>query len=328
MTLEVRCGLLGGAEVRPVRDVETPVIRRLHCGEHRRHESDSVRRGVCGTIDLYRAFISDTLAQRSRPRAPRMDELVWQRGSPGSVDHRLESGRTVCRRMVILRPPVNRGAFSKVRLGHGVRPVSGGVMFLGCLCVASWPAAVENGLHVGARLCVWRDAVVAPHGAGPCVVGGDGELGPELVGEAAQVGNAGVDVLPGVEGVGDAEVALRARHQLHQALGSGGRLRGCAVPGLDGDDGVHQVGVDAVPPGGGGDEVGERPLGALGRAREEAVAGGDEQQEYEATEGETRQRRHGERATYHIKDPYASLNGSLVRPAALRIGRRGIPEGG
>ena len=64
--------------------------------------------------------------------------------------------------------------------------------------------------------------VVAPHGAGPGVVGGQREHGPELVGEAAQVGDAGVDILPGVEGVGDAEVALRARHQLHQALGSGG----------------------------------------------------------------------------------------------------------
>ena len=63
---------------------------------------------------------------------------------------------------------------------------------------------------------------------------------------------------------------------------------------------MHQVGVDAVPPGGGVDDVGERPLGGLGRAREEAGAGGDEQQEHEATAGETR-RRHGERATYHIK---------------------------
>ena len=42
------------------------------------------------------------------------------------------------------------------------------------------------------------------------VVGGQDEIGPELVGEAAQVGDAGADVLPGGEGVGDAEVALRA----------------------------------------------------------------------------------------------------------------------
>ena len=174
-------------------------------------------------------------------------------------------------------------------------------MFLGCLRAGSWPAAVENGAYVGARLRIWWDAVVAPHGAGPGVVGGEGEHGPELVGEAAQVGDAGVDVLSGVEGVGNPEVTLRARHQLHQALGSGGRLRGCAVRGLDGDDGVYQVGVDAVPPGGVVDEVIERPLSGLGRARKEAGGRGNEQQEHEATAGETRRRRHGERATYHIE---------------------------
>ena len=163
----------------------------------------------------------------------------------------------------------------------------------------AWPAAVENGPYVGAGLRIWRDAVVAPHGAGPGVVGGAGEHGPELVGEAAQVGDAGVDILAGVEGVGDAEVALRARHQLHQALGSGGRLRGCAVPGLDGDDGVHQVGVDAVPLGSRVDDAGEQPLAGLGRAHEQA-GGGNEQQDHEATEGGAR--RHGERAPYHIKN--------------------------
>ena len=121
-------------------------------------------------------------------------------------------------------------ALGKVRLGHGARQVAGRVLFLGFPHVGRRPAAAENGLHVGVRLFVWRDAVVAPHGAGPGVVGGQGENGPELVGEAAQVGDAGVDVLPGVEGVRDAEVALRARHQLHQALGAGGRLGACAVP--------------------------------------------------------------------------------------------------
>ena len=43
-------------------------------------------------------------------------------------------------------------------------------------------------------------------------------------------GDAGVDVVVGSRGVGDAEVALRARHQLHQALGSGGRLCAREVP--------------------------------------------------------------------------------------------------
>ena len=153
--------------------------------------------------------------------------------------------------------------------------------------------------------------VVAPHGAGPGVVGGRRENGPELVGEAAQVGDAGVDALPGVEGVGDAEVALRARHQLHQALGSGGRLRGCAVPGLDGDDGVHQVGINAVPLGGRGDDAGERPRASLGRARKHAGGDGDEQQEYKATAGEAtaawraRKIPHARRGP--VKDPALAL---------------------
>ena len=44
---------------------------------------------------------------------------------------------------------------------------------------------------------------------------------------------------------------------------------------------LHQVGVDAVPAGGGGgDDVGERPLGGLGRGREEAGGGGDEPEEH------------------------------------------------
>ena len=141
--------------------------------------------------------------------------------------------------MVILQPPVAWVAFGNVRLGRGARSVSGGVVFCWRLCIGNCSAAVENGLHVGARLLVWRDAVVAPHGAGPGVVGGKGELGAELVGETAQVGDAGVDVLSGVEGIGDTQVVLRARHQLHQALGAGRRLGAGAVSGLDGDDGVH-----------------------------------------------------------------------------------------
>ena len=65
----------------------------------------------------------------------------------------------------------------------------------------------------------------APDGAGPGVTRGDGEIDPELVGETALVDDAGVDVLSGVEGVGDAEFALHTWHQLHQSLDAGGRLR-------------------------------------------------------------------------------------------------------
>ena len=113
--------------------------------------------------------------------------------------------------MLILRPPIAWVVFGNVRLGRGERLVSGGVLFGVRLSIGDCSAAVENGLHVGARLLVWRDAVIASHGAGPGVVGGQREHGPELVGESAQVGDAGVDVLSGVEGIGDAEVALRAR---------------------------------------------------------------------------------------------------------------------
>ena len=200
------------------------------------HERGSVGRGVCrSSADPYRPFSGAILAQRPCLCAPRIADSVRSRGCPGSLIEvqrlRFESGRAVCRQMVILQPPIAWVAFSNVRLGRGERSVSGGVLFRGCLCISSGLAAVENGLHVGARLLVWRDAVVTPHGAGSGVVGGQGESGgPELVGEAAQVGDAGVDILPGVEGVRDAEVALRARHQLHQALGSGGRLRARAVP--------------------------------------------------------------------------------------------------
>ena len=125
------------------------------------HEPGGVRRGVCrsGAADLYRAFIGDTLAERPHRRAARRDELVRRRGCPGSVVRvhrrverpRLESGRGVHRRMVILQPAVGRCAFGKARLGHGERPVSGGVMFLGCLRAGNWSAAVENGAHVGAQ---------------------------------------------------------------------------------------------------------------------------------------------------------------------------------
>ena len=269
------------------------------------YEQGGVGRGVCrSSADPYRPFNGDILAQRPCLCALRIAASVRPRGCAGSFIEvqrlRFESVRAVCRRMVILQPPVARVGFGDVRLGRGARSVFGGGVFGGRLCIGNCSAAVENGLHVGVGLLVWRDAVVAPHGGGPGVVGGQGEHGPELVVEAAQVGDAGVDILPGVEGVGDAEVLLRARHQLHQALGSGGRLGSCAVPGLDGDDGVHEVGVDAVLLGGVVDDVGEGPLGGLGRTREDAGGDGDEQQEYEAAAGETR-RRHGERARYHMR---------------------------
>ena len=199
-----RCALVGSRRGNPAsieregtasNPAQRAGIRRLHCGKHCKagtiaaqlgvhretvravveHESGGVRRGVCRSIaiDLCRTFIGDTLAQCPRQRAPQID-LVRRRGYPSSVVQvhrlaerlRLESGRAVYRQMVIQQPPVDWGAFSKVRLGHGVRSVFGRVMFLVCLCVSSWSAAVENGPYVGVCLFVWRDAVVTPHGAG------------------------------------------------------------------------------------------------------------------------------------------------------------------
>ena len=170
------------------------------------YEWGSVDRGERRSgADPYRPFSGDLLVQRPCLCAPRIADSVRPRGGPGSVVEvqrlRLESGRSVCRRMVILQPPIAWVAFSNVRLGRGERLVSRGVLFGGRLSIGDCSAAVENGLHVGARLLVWRDAVIAPHGAGPGVVGGQREHGPELVGESAQVGDAGVDVLSGVEGI-------------------------------------------------------------------------------------------------------------------------------
>jgi len=188
--------------------------------------------------------------------------------------------------------------------------------------ISRWPASAENGPHVCAGLFVRRNAVVPAHGARPGVVGGHREHGPELVGEAAQVGDAGIDVLPRIEGIRHAEVELRGGHQLHQALGSGRRFRARAVSRFDGDNRVHQVRVDGVPSCGRVDDVGERPLAGLGRERElaglgrereEAGGGGDEQGDHEATAREAR--RHGERRTLpHPKAVRVCLRHRLARP--------------
>jgi hypothetical protein len=103
------------------------------------HEQGSVGRGVCrSSADPYRPFIGDILAQRPCLCAPRIADSVRPRGCPGSVIEiqrlRLESGRAVYRQMVILQPPITWVAFSDVRLGGGVRSVSGGVLFRGRLC--------------------------------------------------------------------------------------------------------------------------------------------------------------------------------------------------
>ena len=123
-------------------------IRRLYFGEHWKvgtiaaalgvhhetvraalqHETGGTRRGVSrpSALDPFLPFIRDTLTQYPRLRATRLHEMLRQRGYPGSA----VQVRRVVRR---LRPQaqVDWGTFGKVRIGHGVRAVSGFVMVLG-----------------------------------------------------------------------------------------------------------------------------------------------------------------------------------------------------
>ena len=139
-------------------------LRRLYYGEHWKmgtiaaqlglhretvraaveHETGGVHRGVCrpSALDPYLPLIRNTLAQYPRLRATRIHEMVRQRGYVGSVIQvrrlvrrlRPESTRTVYRRVVTLvaeQAQVDWGSFGKIRIGHGMRAVSGFVMVLG-----------------------------------------------------------------------------------------------------------------------------------------------------------------------------------------------------
>ena len=106
------------------------------------YEQGSVGRGVCrSSAAPYRPFIGDILAQRPCLCARRIADSVRPRGCPGSVIEvqrlRFESGRAVCRQMVILQPPIAWVAFSNVCLGRGERSVSRGVLFRGRLCIGN-----------------------------------------------------------------------------------------------------------------------------------------------------------------------------------------------
>jgi len=138
-------------------------IRRLYFGEHWRvgtiaaalgvhhdtvsaaiaQDTQALRRGRCGPTlaDPYLPFLRDTLAQYPRLRATRLFEMVRARGYPGSVVQlrrvvrtlRPEVTPTVYRRLVTLaaeEAQVDWGAFGTLRIGHGVRPLSGFVMVL------------------------------------------------------------------------------------------------------------------------------------------------------------------------------------------------------
>ena len=139
-------------------------IRRLSFGEHWKigtiaaalgvhhetvraalqHETGGVRRGVSrpSALDPFLPFIRDTLTQYPRLRATRLHEMLRLRGYSGStvqvrrLVRRLRPQATthVYRRVVTLageQAQVDWGTFGTVRIGHGVRTVSGFVMVLG-----------------------------------------------------------------------------------------------------------------------------------------------------------------------------------------------------
>jgi transposase len=102
-----------------------------------------VRRGTCRAtqLDPYLPLIRDTLAQYPRLRATRVFEMVKARGYTGSVVQLRRTVRlirpaataTVYRRLTTLaaeEAQVDWGAFGAIRIGRGVRPLSGFVLVL------------------------------------------------------------------------------------------------------------------------------------------------------------------------------------------------------
>ncbi len=138
-------------------------IRRLYYGEHWKvgtiaaalgvhhetvraaivNDTQGVRRGTCRAtqLDPYLPFIRDTLGQYPRLRATRLFEMVKGRGYTGSVVQLRRAVRlirpaataTVYRRLTTLageEAQVDWGSFGSIRIGRGVRPLSGFVMVL------------------------------------------------------------------------------------------------------------------------------------------------------------------------------------------------------
>ena len=138
-------------------------IRRLYYGEHWKvgtiaaalgvhhdtvraaivNDMQGVRRGTCRAtqLDSYLPFVRDTLAQYPRLRATRLYEMVKGRGYAGSVVQLRRAVRlirpvataSVYRRLTTLaaeEAQVDWGAFGSIRIGRGVRPLSGFVMVL------------------------------------------------------------------------------------------------------------------------------------------------------------------------------------------------------
>jgi transposase len=138
-------------------------IRRLYYGEHWKvgtiaaalgvhhdtvraaiaHDTQGLRRGTCRAtmLDPYLPFIRDTLGQYPRLRATRLFEMVKGRGYTGSVVQlrrgvrliRPAATAMVYRRLTTLaaeEAQIDWGSFGSIRIGRGVRPLSGFVMVL------------------------------------------------------------------------------------------------------------------------------------------------------------------------------------------------------
>jgi hypothetical protein len=137
-------------------------IRRLYFGEHWRvgtiaaalgvhhdtvraaiaHDTQTVRRGTCraSALDPYLPVIRDTLAQYPRLRATRLFEMARPRvrgvGRPVATDRADDPARGGAHDLPPLDDADGRrgsgrlGRLGGIRIGRGVRPLSGSVMVL------------------------------------------------------------------------------------------------------------------------------------------------------------------------------------------------------
>jgi transposase len=107
------------------------------------HDTRALPRGRCRPtqLDRYLPFVRETLVQYPRLRATRLFEMVRARGYPGSVVQLRRVVRTLrpvgtptlYRRLTTLpaeEAQIDWGAFGTIRIGHGIRPLSGFVMVL------------------------------------------------------------------------------------------------------------------------------------------------------------------------------------------------------
>src|ERR1700683_7876 len=136
----------------------------------------------------------------------------------------------------------------------------GGFLLLFLLFVGG--AFVEDGdiTDVGAGFGEGRDAAVFGDHVGAGVVGGEGEgqIVVVLVEEVAEVVRAGVDILTGIENIGDLIFRGGGGEKLHEATGLFAGDRVDVEIGFGGDDAADEISVEIVFAGGIGDKSFER----------------------------------------------------------------------